>query len=346
MYFDTPRDFIGGVYESLLYGDQPLGWDIIGRKETVRGATRETFLDYLDRWYRPERMVVGVGGQIGDGLLERLEELLGDLEPARDRARRRRWQPTAERPRVTVHTKQSDQAHLVLGVRSYPLVAPRPLRRCSCSRPCSAAACRRASSPRCASGAGSPTTSSASNHSYTDAGSLYAQAGRRHQPDRRRRHDDRRASSGASPTSRCRPTSSRRRATSPRAGSCSSSRARTGRSCSASAARCSRAAPRSRRTCSTALDAVTAEDVQRVAQDDRRRRPEPGGDRPVRRRRAVRAAARLVAAERRAPRRPRSARSRSRPGCPGPARGPRAPARRPRARPRARRRRSAPSRGC
>ena len=40
MYFDTPRDFIGGVYESLLYGDQPLGWDIIGRKETVRGATQ------------------------------------------------------------------------------------------------------------------------------------------------------------------------------------------------------------------------------------------------------------------------------------------------------------------
>src|SRR2546430_16848433 len=26
MYFDTPRDFIGGVYDELLYGDQPLGW--------------------------------------------------------------------------------------------------------------------------------------------------------------------------------------------------------------------------------------------------------------------------------------------------------------------------------
>src|SRR5215471_17282407 len=48
MYFDTPRDYIGGVYETLLYGDQPLGWDIIGRKETVRGATRETFTNYLD----------------------------------------------------------------------------------------------------------------------------------------------------------------------------------------------------------------------------------------------------------------------------------------------------------
>src|SRR5213082_1795759 len=68
MYFDTPRDYIGGVYESLLYGDQPLGWDIIGRKETVRGATRDTFFEYLDRWYKPSRMVVGLGGKI-DGSL-------------------------------------------------------------------------------------------------------------------------------------------------------------------------------------------------------------------------------------------------------------------------------------
>src|SRR6266581_6897179 len=82
MYFDTPRDFIGGVYETLLWGDQPLGRDIIGTKETVRDATRETFMGYLDRWYKPSRMVLGVGGRIGDGLLERAQELLGDLEDA------------------------------------------------------------------------------------------------------------------------------------------------------------------------------------------------------------------------------------------------------------------------
>ena len=63
MYFDTPRDYIGGVYDDLLYGDQPLGWDIIGRKETVRAAERETFFDYLDRWYRAPRMVAGVAGE-------------------------------------------------------------------------------------------------------------------------------------------------------------------------------------------------------------------------------------------------------------------------------------------
>src|SRR6267142_2757074 len=79
MYYDTPRDFIGGVYEELLYGDQPLGWDIIGRKETVRGATRDTFTSYLDRWYHPPRMVLGVGGQVGNGLRERAQGRFGDM---------------------------------------------------------------------------------------------------------------------------------------------------------------------------------------------------------------------------------------------------------------------------
>src|SRR4051812_6401801 len=80
MYYDTPRDFIGGVYEELLYDDQPLGWDIIGRKETVRGATRDTFTSYVDHWYKPRRMVVGIGGKLGDGLPERIAELLGDMD--------------------------------------------------------------------------------------------------------------------------------------------------------------------------------------------------------------------------------------------------------------------------
>src|ERR687887_1396649 len=75
MYFDTPRDYIGGVYEALLYDDQPLGRDIIGNKETVRAATRETFFDYLGHWYRPSRMVVGLGGNIGEGVAERIAEL-------------------------------------------------------------------------------------------------------------------------------------------------------------------------------------------------------------------------------------------------------------------------------
>jgi predicted Zn-dependent peptidase len=123
MYYDTPRDFIGGVYDSLLYGDQPLGWDVLGRKETIRAATRETFTSYVDRWYRPERIVVGLGGRIGDGLVERLEDLFGDLEPRETGAPTPVVIPENGSP-LKVHTKQSDQAHLILGARGYPLGNP------------------------------------------------------------------------------------------------------------------------------------------------------------------------------------------------------------------------------
>ena len=160
MYADTPRSYVGNVWERHLYGDQPLGWDIIGNEETIRGATRDTFFGYIDRWYRPERLVVGLGGKLGDGLHERLEELLGGDRPRGDRRGRdgraaRRREPGA-RPYEAVRPGPRRHRRAELPAR-----APRPLRACSSSRRCSAAGCRRASSPRSASGAASPTTSSA-----------------------------------------------------------------------------------------------------------------------------------------------------------------------------------------
>jgi len=123
MYYDTPRDYVDGVYDELLYGDQPLGWDIIGTKDTVRAAKRETFLDYLDRWYRAPRIVAGVSGALGEGLLERLQALLGDVQDgATGSPPPVEWSQDA--PQVKLHTKQSDQAHIRVGVHSYPLVHP------------------------------------------------------------------------------------------------------------------------------------------------------------------------------------------------------------------------------
>jgi predicted Zn-dependent peptidase len=174
MYYDTPRDFIGGVYELLLYGDQPLGWDIIGRKETVRSATRETFTDYTGTWYAPERMVVGIGGQLGEGLHERLEGLLGDLEP-RPTGSPAEMQPV-ENGRVKVHTKASDQAHLVLGVRSRPLTDPdRYVLQLLATVLGGGMSSRLFTEVRERRGLAYYVFGS--NHSYTDAGSLYAQSG-------------------------------------------------------------------------------------------------------------------------------------------------------------------------
>jgi predicted Zn-dependent peptidase len=123
MYFDTPRDYVDGVYDSLLYGAQPLGWDIIGTKDTVRAATRDTFLEYLDTWYRAPRIVTGVAGAVGDDVLERLGDLLGDVQDGATGSAAR-VDVDQRTPGVKLHTKQSDQAHLRLGVHSYPIEHP------------------------------------------------------------------------------------------------------------------------------------------------------------------------------------------------------------------------------
>jgi predicted Zn-dependent peptidase len=176
MYYDTPRDFISGVYEELLYGDQPLGWDIIGRKETIRDAKQQTFRDYVGHWYKPSRMVVGVGGKIGDGLAEKIADLLGDF-PAADTG-----EPTPVQlnvnggSRVNLHTKSSDQAHICLGVYSYPLEHPdRYVLQVLSTILGGGMSSRLFTEVRERRGLAYYVYGL--NHSYTDAGTLYAQAG-------------------------------------------------------------------------------------------------------------------------------------------------------------------------
>ena len=225
MYFDTPRDFVDSVYDHLLYGDQPLGWDIIGTKDTVRAATRETFLDYLDTWYRAPRMVAGIGGNLGDDLVSTTRaSCWATSRTARHRPPRPPSSSRMQR-RVRVHSKTSDQAHLRFGVRSYPIEHPdryalsllaTVLGGGMSSRLFTEVRERR----------GLAYYVYGYNQGYTDTGTLFAQAGVDIATDRRRDHARSRRSSHGSRPSRSPPTSSRRRAITRRVASCSRSRIR------------------------------------------------------------------------------------------------------------------------
>jgi predicted Zn-dependent peptidase len=124
MYFDTPRDYVGSVYEELLFGSNPLGWETLGTRETVSAATRDTFMDYLGHWYTPQRMVVGVAGAVGEDLLPQLEELLGDMAGNGAGVPAPAELVATTEPRVRIHRKDSDQANVCVGVPSYPLQHP------------------------------------------------------------------------------------------------------------------------------------------------------------------------------------------------------------------------------
>ncbi|MDP9285667.1 MAG: insulinase family protein [Actinomycetota bacterium] len=124
MYFDTPRDYVSSIYEETVFGDNPLGWETLGKRDTVKAATRETFMDYLGHWYTPARIVVGVAGMIGDDLIPRLEELLGDLGGNGTGSPAPAEVELSKKPLVRVHSKDSDQAQLCIGVPAYPMAHP------------------------------------------------------------------------------------------------------------------------------------------------------------------------------------------------------------------------------
>jgi predicted Zn-dependent peptidase len=176
MYVDTPRDHIGTVYETLMFGDNPLGWETLGTKETIRDATRDTFIDYIDEWYTPERMIVGVSGKVGENLDAMLEELLGDMSPNGDRKPAPAEPHRVAGPHVSVYEKQADQAHLILGVPSYPLDHPDRYALQMLSTVLGGGMSSRLFI-EVRERRGLAYYVHGMNHSYTDAGTLYAQAG-------------------------------------------------------------------------------------------------------------------------------------------------------------------------
>ncbi|MCW2924932.1 MAG: hypothetical protein JWM98_2336 [Thermoleophilia bacterium] len=117
MYRDLPQRYVGNVYDDLLFGDTPLGWDIIGTEDVIKGADRDLFKSFTDRWYTANRTVVGLAGNISQGARDAVSEKFLALPGANEGTRApAEW--SQEGPRVKLHHKDSEQAHLLLGVRA------------------------------------------------------------------------------------------------------------------------------------------------------------------------------------------------------------------------------------
>ena len=121
-------------------------------------------------------MVVGVSGMVGDDLAPMLEELLGDMAPNGNRRPAPAQLDRRPGPHVAVHHKDADQAHLILGVPSYPIEHPDRYALQMLSAVLGSGMSSRLFL-EVRERRGLAYYVHGVNHSYTDAGSLLAQAG-------------------------------------------------------------------------------------------------------------------------------------------------------------------------
>jgi predicted Zn-dependent peptidase len=119
MYLDNPMMRIEDVFEELLYGDTPAGWDTIGTKKNIAGFNRQDFVKYFKSQYKTHSIFVCLAGKLPTAS----EKLLANAFKGFVKGKAQKKLPTKDtqnKAAVKIEFKKTDQAHLSLGVRTLP----------------------------------------------------------------------------------------------------------------------------------------------------------------------------------------------------------------------------------
>jgi predicted Zn-dependent peptidase len=121
MYEDDLPARASRVFDRLVYGDQPAGWDVGGERAIVSKLVRADFVSYRnERYVMPGTVVVVAGKFNAKTVTAQIKEYFGTL-PRRTAPAKKKTVERQAAPRTELHFKESDQAHLVLGFRAFDM---------------------------------------------------------------------------------------------------------------------------------------------------------------------------------------------------------------------------------
>jgi predicted Zn-dependent peptidase len=113
---DSPAQIVDILLDATMWPDQPIGRDVAGTEASVSAITRDSTVEYLRRQYVPNNVVITVAGAVThDEVLQRVGGALGDWtagEPSR-------WFPVVDgqsAARLAVQHKKTEQAHIEIAV--------------------------------------------------------------------------------------------------------------------------------------------------------------------------------------------------------------------------------------
>lgn len=113
-YRDDPGQHIFNVFDEAMYGDSPLGWEIAGDEETVRGLTEGHIRSFWSQAYRPANIVLAVAGDIEHA--RAVDLTAAAFGQGNGVVPRYLAAPPLPAQRLKVEQRASSQAHLCLGV--------------------------------------------------------------------------------------------------------------------------------------------------------------------------------------------------------------------------------------
>jgi predicted Zn-dependent peptidase len=125
MYEDMPNRIVQDIFLETIYGDQPAGWNIAGTKESVKKMTRKDFLEYRKNNYVAAGTIVLVAGDINEKkAIDEIENVFKKI-PTGKKSDKKKVIEKQMKPVVKIKHKETDQTHIVLGVRTYGAKTPK-----------------------------------------------------------------------------------------------------------------------------------------------------------------------------------------------------------------------------
>ncbi len=120
MYRDNPMYYIEDLFEELLYGDSPAGWDTLGTKENILRFKRDDFVNYLKSQYGSGNSMICVAGKVNGSVENILNKHFSKIKKSNFQNKVKVIE-NQQAPASKIFYKKTDQAHLSLGVRAYPV---------------------------------------------------------------------------------------------------------------------------------------------------------------------------------------------------------------------------------
>ncbi|MGB8815817.1 MAG: pitrilysin family protein [Minisyncoccia bacterium] len=118
MYKDLPQRIVEEEFSKLLYGDVPAGWSIAGLKENILKMKRSDFVDYRKKHYVAEATTVVVAGNVEEKkAFDMVKKSFSKISVSKKYGKKG-VKETQKKPQVGLYFKDTDQTHIILGVRS------------------------------------------------------------------------------------------------------------------------------------------------------------------------------------------------------------------------------------
>jgi predicted Zn-dependent peptidase len=119
MYQDLPQSIVAEEFTKLLYGNHPAGWSVAGTKENVQKMQRTDFIDYRNKHYVASATTVVVSGKINEkDIFKKVLKVFKDVGVWKKEGKEKVVE-NQKTPQVSLYYKDTDQTHMVIGVRSF-----------------------------------------------------------------------------------------------------------------------------------------------------------------------------------------------------------------------------------